>query len=245
MIEIAVESEDGRWARGKLVDDLSARMQSDILTGEYPIGSWLRQSSLASHYGVSRTPVREALRKLQALGLVELRPNAGAIVRGPTARDIRESYQVRAHLEGLAAELAAPWITERQLDQLRATEDLFADAIVAVRQGTPEGRATAEEQWRTANDVFHEVIHEATGNHRLQATIRDLHRHFPRQLTWGSLREDARLLEENHREHQTIREALNERAPEEARRLMIAHVLRAGELVTRWFERSALDLERR
>lgn len=224
--------------RGTLVDDLALRIQADIMTGQHPVGSWLRQSALAAHYGVSRTPIREALRKLQAAGLVELRPNVGALVRGPTARDVRESYQVRAELEGLAAELAASWITQRQLDRLRETERRFADAIAALKaNGDPSGNATAEENWRLANDQFHEVIQEAAGNRRLRDTINELHRSFPRRLTWAALSDDPRLLEENCREHAAIREALDARAPDQARRLMIAHVRRAGELVARSFER--------
>ena len=81
------------------------------MSGEIPVGARLRQEHLAAEYAVSRTPVREALRKLQATGTVLLRPNQGAIVRGPTVRDIREAYEVRAELEALAAELAASWIT--------------------------------------------------------------------------------------------------------------------------------------
>lgn len=231
---------NGAEPRGALVDDLAARIQADIMTGEHPIGSWLRQSALATRYGVSRTPIREALRKLQAAGLIELHPHKGAIVRGPTAREVRESYQVRAELEGLATELAASWITQRQLDELEEAERLFADAIAAVRQGDDadrESRTAAEDRWRRANDMFHEVIQEAAGNRRLRATIRDVHRSFPRQLTWATLSEDPRLLEENCREHEAIREALDRRAADEARRLMISHVRRAGELVARWFER--------
>ena len=222
-----------------LVDDLAARIQADIMTGRHPIGSWLRQSALATSYGVSRTPIREALRKLQAAGMIELRPHAGAIVRGPTAREVRESYIVRAELEGLAAELAAAWITQRQLDELKETETLFAEAIAAVQRPggvDADASAVAQESWRTANDQFHDVIHAAAGNRRLHVAIQDLHRSFPRRLTWATLSEDPRLLEENSAEHRAIREALDRRAGDEARRLMIAHVCRAGELVARWFE---------
>jgi DNA-binding GntR family transcriptional regulator len=227
-----------RSASGTLVDELAAQIQTGILIGEHEIGSWLRQDALARRYGVSRTPVREALRKLQAADLVELRPHAGALVRGPTSREVRESYLVRAELEGVAAELAAPWISQRQLDELRRTEGMFEEAIQLA--GRTEG-ATSDDQamnnWAEANDIFHEVIQEASGNGRLQAVIKDLHRSFPRRLTWTVLSEDPRLLNENVLEHQAVREALDRRAGPEARRLMVAHVLRAGELIARWFER--------
>ena len=87
-----------------LVDRLASTIQARVLSGEIPTGSRLRQETLASEFGVSRTPVREALRKLQAGGLVQLEPNRGAVVRGPSAREVREAYEVRAELEGLFPE---------------------------------------------------------------------------------------------------------------------------------------------
>ena len=90
-----------------LVDELAATIQARVLNGEIPTGTRLRQESLAAEFGVSRTPVREALRKLQANGIVEVQPHRGALVRRPSAREVREAYEVRAELEGLAASLAA------------------------------------------------------------------------------------------------------------------------------------------
>src|SRR4249920_226686 len=79
-----------------LVDRLATTIQSRVLAGEIPTGTRLRQVALADEFGVSRTPVREALRKLQASGLVEVVPHRGAVVRVPAAREIREAYEVRA-----------------------------------------------------------------------------------------------------------------------------------------------------
>ena len=90
-------------------------IQTRIVTGDIPAGARLRQEQLAAEYKLSRTPIREALRKLQAEGTVELVPNQGAVVRGPTVRDVREGYEVRAELEGMAAALAATWITDVHL----------------------------------------------------------------------------------------------------------------------------------
>src|ERR1041385_9317135 len=85
--------------RRALVDKLAAGLQARVLSGELPSGTRLRQEALAEEFGVSRTPVREALRKLQAGGLVELQPHRGAVVRGLSAREIRDAYEVRAELE--------------------------------------------------------------------------------------------------------------------------------------------------
>src|SRR3954451_8950118 len=104
--------------RRALVDKLAAQLQARVLNGELASGTRLRQEALAEEFGVSRTPIREALRKLQASGLVEVQPRRGALVRAPSAREIRAAYEVRAELEGLAAELAARRIHQEQLDLL-------------------------------------------------------------------------------------------------------------------------------
>ena len=93
-------------AERSLVDHLASTIQARVLSGEIPSGTRLRQEAIAKEFGVSRTPVREALRKLQAMGVAQLQHNRGAVVRGPTPREVREAYEVRAELEGLAAELA-------------------------------------------------------------------------------------------------------------------------------------------
>jgi DNA-binding GntR family transcriptional regulator len=221
-----------------LVDGLSSEIQRRITTGVIPFGSWLRQETLASEFGVSRTPVREALRKLEAGGLVALVPQRGAFVRGPTTREIREAYQVRAELEGLASELAAARIGNDQLRRLRDAEELFRSSVrLANREQVGPEHET--DDWFRANTLFHDVVQEAAGNERLRLSIADLHRSFPRNLTWSALRENLRLLEENIEQHQRIREAIADGNPDLARREMRAHIRSAGELVSDWFERQA------
>lgn len=213
------------------------------MEGVIPIGSWLRQETLAEEFGVSRTPVREALRILEASGIVELVPHRGALVRGPTARDIREAYEVRAELEGLAAELAARWIGDDQLERLREADELFRRSVKklasrARSHGRDDG-SLPDDAWFRANTLFHEVVQEASGNERLRETIGYLHRSFPRNVTWAALRDNRRLLAENAAEHEGILEAIDRGDAPEARRLMTEHVRRAGELVATWFEREA------
>src|SRR4029079_4949724 len=82
-------------------------------------------------FGVSRTPVREALRKLQANGLVEMLPRRGALLHGPSAREAREGYEVRGALEGLAASLAATCIRDDELRRLRTAQAHFRRSVAS------------------------------------------------------------------------------------------------------------------
>ncbi len=227
-----------------LVDHLAAVLQSRVLSGEIPTGTRLRQEAIASEFGVSRTPVREALRKLQALGVAVLEPNRGAVVRGPTAREVREAYEVRAELEGFAAERAAALITDAQRQRLRDAQRLFERSIstlVSRRRRAPDAHTTWDDDsdWVRANDLFHQAILEAAGNERLLRTIADLHVAYPRALTWSALSSSSALLEENVEQHAAILAAIEAHDAEAAREAMAAHVRSAGELVARRLEQIA------
>jgi DNA-binding GntR family transcriptional regulator len=224
-----------------LVRDLVRRLHAGIVAGTFPIGSRLRQESLAERFGVSRTPVREALRALEAMGVVVLVPQRGAIVRGPTPIEIREAYAVRAELEGLAAELAARHATERDDTELELAARLFETAARELTAGVL--CASGRHAWTEANDRFHEAVLAAGGNERLAALVSDLHLAFPRSLTWGALQDEPSLLLENVLQHERVRSAIARRDPEAARRWMTDHVRRAGELVAGWFERAGPQFE--
>jgi DNA-binding GntR family transcriptional regulator len=230
----------GRTDPRALVDELAARIQARILDGEVAVGARLRQETLAAEFGVSRTPVREALRKLQATGILEVEPNRGATVSAPNARDIRDAYEVRAELEGAAAELAAARMRDDQLVALHDAQQLFRNFIISVVTSAraAENGGAGDGDWARANDDFHRVILEGAGNARLVTVVQDLHRTFPRSLTWAALRGNSALLEQNVEEHEAIVDALDRRDPNPARRRMVSHVRHAGELVARHFERS-------
>jgi DNA-binding GntR family transcriptional regulator len=223
-----------------LVDHLAATLQARVLSGEIPSGTRLRQEAIAREFGVSRTPVREALRQLQAIGIAQLEHNRGAVVRGPTARELREAYEVRAELEGLAAQLAATRIVDDQLDRLREAQRLFRRSIETLISQRRRSRHVPpwddDSDWVRGNDLFHQAIQEAAGNELLLRTISELHRMFPRALTWSALSESSALLEENVRQHNAILEAIDQRDPPAARQRMVEHIHAAGELIAHRFE---------
>jgi DNA-binding GntR family transcriptional regulator len=220
--------------RRALVDQLAAALRARVLSGDLPSGTRLRQEALAIEFGVSRTPVREALRQLQASGLVDLEPNRGARVRRLSPREIRDAYEVRAELEGLAAALAAARIRHSQLDQLRKAQSEFKRALARTVASRARGSDPSEGEiarWGRANDVFHQVIQEAAGNEVLAEALGQLHRRFPRDLSRTVLGESTKLLETNVGEHEAVLEAIERHDGPSARARMSEHVRSAGSLI--------------
>ncbi len=224
----------------QLVDEIADTIRHEVATGRYPVGSRLRQEALAADFGVSRTPIREALRKLQAEGLIVFVPRRGALVRGPTPREIREAYRVRAELEGLAAELAAFWIVDDELRELGRAEQRFHELAGEASRTAQRGRSAdfrgLTVRWTEANDRFHDVVQRAAQNEQLRQTILFLHRTIPRGLTGMALVANTRLLHQNAGEHAAMREAIADRDGARARHLMHDHIVRSGEIAASWFE---------
>jgi DNA-binding GntR family transcriptional regulator len=215
------------------VDALATEIENRILDGVIPLGSWLRQDALAREFRVSRMPVRAALQKLEGSGLVQLYPYRGAFVGAPTPRQLRQDYQIRAELEGLAAELAASRIRPEQIDELRRESRRFADLVDRVTAARRGDEIKAED----ANARFHRVIHEVSGNERLAEFLLYLYRRFPRPSAWAAQRENPRALEANASEHEALIEALERGDSSAARRLMTEHIARGGAVIADWLER--------
>lgn len=220
-------------------DRLVVELQRRILLGEVPVGSWLRHGTIAEEFGVSRTPVREALRVLQAQGIVTIVKNRGARVNGHSGRDIRELGEVRAELEGLAAELAADRIDDDQLDRVQDAWRGFETAIGKLTAAAPEPTPEAGEMWVRANDAFHGVIIEASGNHQLGVTIGELSRRLPRNVSYNVYARKARLLRQNIDEHRAVADAIARHDGLGAREAMKAHILSSAESMARFAEDNA------
>ena len=221
-------------AEGSKVEEIAYVLEQSIVSGELAPGTLLRQEQLSEQFDVSRTPIREALRRLAALGLVSMVPNRGARVRTVSREDLREAFLVRAELESLATELAASRITEEELDQLELAEVRFAAASATLRDHSrpePE-RAGLTADWLSANYAFHDVIYEAAGAPLIARIAKSARRTFLGQSIWvpGGPEIDA-LYERNVQQHQAIVSALRARSPAGARALARQHVLDSGELL--------------
>ena len=213
-----------------LVDHLAAQIRARIMSGEIPIGAQLRQAALATDFGVSRTPIREALRQLQNGGLIEVQPNRGAVVRVPVPWEVREAYEVRAELEALAATRSVSRISADTVAALRS-----ANKTMYERSLTAPGSTTAA--MGQGNDAFHTLISEASGNSHLTRAIFSINEQFPRNVSALVLADDPRHRDENFREHERIIDALEAGDAETAREEMRAHVLSAGEHLAQWYEK--------
>lgn len=223
-----------------LVDSLVTTLQERINSGEIPAGSWLRQEALAKDLGVSRMPVREALRQLQVRGTVELIANRGARVRLPSTRDIIEVYELHGILQGHAGAAAAELITSEQLDRLAAAEVMFRQAVEELRTSAGD-TSTAQRHWHEANTEFHAVIIEASGNKHLGEVYENLHHKVPRNLTWIALGNDVRRLEKDAAEHAGILDAISRGDAEAARARLTEHVKRASDLLVRTVDEIGQD----
>jgi DNA-binding GntR family transcriptional regulator len=222
-----------------LTDEIAFRIQTAILGGEYPPGTHLQQDELCARFGVSRTPIREALRKLQAQNLVDLVPNKGATVRVRTRRELLEVYALRAELEGFAAALAATHALPDAIEELQSAQDEMSRAMDELEQGRvrPEDEAAFNALITTANERFHAVIHRLAGNSRLTRTLEDLQAYFPKDYVWRAIGDSAEGHVLSIVEHERIRDALAARDGSSARATMAAHVQHAGRLLVDYLDR--------
>ena len=156
-------------------DWVEDRLREAILGGQFKSGEWLRQHRVAVQLGVSEIPVREALKKLAAEGVVEYVPYRGMRVREYSVDDVVDIYKIRAFLEGMAAHAAAENITAEELVELRALATQM------------EGRLAPEDlpEHRKLNRRFHEVVFTASRRAYLIHELRQLWTVFPSML-WGS-----------------------------------------------------------
>ncbi len=171
-------------------------LRKAIILGKLKPGERLMEIQLAEEMGVSRTPVREAIRKLELEGFVVMVPRRGAYVAGVSVKDIADVFEVRSALEGLAAGLAAERITEEEMEELEKVIHLIS------------GEEDILTVYKKDNE-FHELIYKASRNHRLTQIITNLSEHINRfRLTSLSVPGRLKIAVD---EHKKIIEAISER----------------------------------
>src|SRR5438034_2709769 len=218
---------------GTKADDIAFALEEAIVTGEIPPGSVLRQEHLSEQFQVSRTPVREALRRLAALGLVTFEPNRGVRVRMLALDELREAFLVRAELEGLATEIATPKMEEGDLVALERAERRFGRATTDLVEMSHAGRQDLQlaREWLHANHAFHDVIYVAAAVPLIERMAKAARRTFLVKPVWATGADLDELYSKNDRQHRAIREAIAARSPQGARVLAREHVLSSGRLL--------------
>ena len=218
---------------GTKADDIALALEEAIVSGEIPPGSTLRQEHLSEQFQVSRTPVREALRRLAALGLVTFEPNRGVRVRMLSRDEIREAFMVRAELESLATEIATPKMTDDDLTELERAERRFHRATEQLVEMSHEGRQDLEiaREWLHLNHSFHDVIYRVADVPLIERMAKAARRTFLVKPVWATGADLDELYLKNDRQHRAIRDALAAQSPEGARVLAREHVLSSGRLL--------------
>ena len=187
-------------------------LRNAILTGELSPGERLMEIKLADKLGVSRTPIREAIRKLELEGLVVNTPRKGAEVANISAEDLRDVLEVRRSLEVLAIRLACDKMTEETLELLHENIDAFKHSI--------DAKATSD--IASVDVSFHDIIYKSTGNNRLIQILNNISEqmysyrfeYIKNKEAWN------RLVEE----HMNIYEAIKNRDKELAVKSILLHI---------------------
>lgn len=193
---------------------IARQVREAILDGRLSPGTRVRQEALARRFGVSRIPVREALRQLESEGLVTLVPHSGARVARLDLAEHLELYRIREALEPVAAAESAPNLTDDQLDELRSLAAQIADAV------------DDEPRWLELDRRFHLTSYAGAALPRLRGMIEDLWnttQHYRRAYRGTLTREEFAFVDLDHR---FILEALERRDPVDAEQRVRSHIRR-------------------
>ena len=197
------------------------RIREDILSGKYSENEELKETTIGAEFGVSRTPVREALRQLELEGLVNIVPNKGAYVTGISAKDAQDIYVIRSYLEGLAARWACERISEEEIENLE--EIVYLSEFHAKKKHY--------EQLVELDNKFHESIYRASGSKILEHELTTFH-HYLERIRKQSLRKEERAHQSND-EHTSILEAIRQRDGNLAEKLAHEHIIHTIENMNR------------
>ncbi len=201
--------------RRSLSEQVYEALQNSILIGDLKPGDPLPEIKLSEELGVSRTPVREAIGKLEQEGLVRTLPNRGAVVVGITEKDIDDIYAIRMVVEGLAANWAAENAEESALEEMRGIVEL-QEFYVGKKDYL---------QVRQLDSRFHSLLYKASGSHILTHMLTSLHRDIRRVRGLSVSKHDRAA--PSVQEHRAIFCAIEAHDGALAERLMYEHIMNA------------------
>jgi DNA-binding GntR family transcriptional regulator len=202
-----------RIAPMALYQEVAERLRQRIFSHELPPGTWVDEQALAEQYGISRTPLREALKVLASEGLVTLKPRRGCYVTEISERDLDEVFTIMSMLEGECARLSAARANKADLTRLQAVHAELEKAAAAADI----------DAYFEANQAFHHGLQELADNRWLQHVIEDL-RKVIKLSRHHSLFSEGRL-EQSLAEHRAILDALLAGDATQAEALMRSHIL--------------------
>ncbi len=194
-----------------LAEQVFERLETDILCGIYPIGMVLTELKLVNDLGVSRTPIREALRRLEQEHLVEI-SSKGILVVGVTDKDLEDIYAIRVRIEGMASYEATMNMSDEQLDELRETVEL-QEFYVSKKNA---------ESIRVMDSRFHQLIYRFSKSSVLFDTLMPLHKKTQKFRKKSVENESRAALSAS--EHRAIYEAMAARDASLAEKLTIKHI---------------------
>lgn len=204
-----------------LRDIVFKTLRKAILKGDLKPGERLMEVDLASRMGVSRTPVREAMRMLELEGLVIMVPRCGARVAKISFKNLKDVLEVREALEELAITLACRRISEKQLEELRTAADKFEQTV----------KGGNEVKIAQADVRFHDIIVEASGNEKLVQMMQNLSEQMYRYRY--EYVKNVNIHGELVREHRAMLESIENKNLEEAVRTVNNHITKQGEAIIR------------
>jgi len=217
MRETEVITVEGGGGSNSLSDQVYEQLEAGILDGRISAGETLNEQKISSELGVSRTPVREAIRMLEQKNLVRLMPHKGAVVLGVDRKDMLDIYAIRSYIEGLASKWAAENITYAKSKALQEIVDLQEFYYLKSNQ----------DKISEMDSRFHETIFRFCESRKLEHMLRDLH-HMVQRFRKLSIAETGRT-EKAIAEHRLILEAICRGDGDEAERQTSIHINNARE----------------
>lgn len=215
--------------RKSLGEHVFESLKHSIVMGKISSGEWLVESHIAETLGISRTPVREAIHKLEREGLIERQPRGGFTVLGLTRNDIEETFGIRSVLEGYAARLAAVKHNKEELEALEKKIEEFQNALDRKKMNLLPA----------INTEFHDLLYSLSKSSKLISIINGLRDQIYR-FRKMNLKEE-KFAATSNQDHIQMLQSIRKRNAEGAERLAREHILRGREIVLKEFDRQRPD----